>query len=313
MLLGPTASGKTALAMALYDALGGAEHARLISVDSALVYRGMDIGTAKPTPTEQQRYPHSLIDLRDPAEPYSAADFVTDADAEVAAAQKLGQVPILVGGTMLYAKSFLQGLAELPHADAEVRAALEAEFDARGAKAMHAELTAYDPKAAANIEPANRQRLLRAMEVYRLTGQPMSVLWQDQADVSVAKRLGSDVLTFALVPDDRSLLHERIEQRFDAMLNEGFLAEAESFYKRGDLHADLPSMRAVGYRQAWQHLAGEIDHARFVADAKTATRRLAKRQLTWLRSWPDLESLTTADFPTAACEQILAKLQPGDV
>ncbi len=298
LLMGPTALGKTALAMALQDELGGRDRVSLISVDSALVYRGMDIGTAKPSAAELAEYPHALIDIRDPAEPYTAADFVADADAAVESAREADRIPILVGGTMLYFRRFVEGIAELPRADTETRAALERELAARGGEALHAELSAIDPEAAANIHPNNPQRLMRALEIVRLTGAPVSAQWRELDGGGVVERLGGKILSYALEPDHRSVLHERIAERFDAMLAAGFVEELEALAARGDLHGALPSMRAVGYRQGLQYLAGEIDAATFRDKAITATRRLAKRQLTWLRSWPGAVHLQADDALT---------------
>ncbi|MEQ9452843.1 MAG: tRNA (adenosine(37)-N6)-dimethylallyltransferase MiaA [Pseudomonadales bacterium] len=302
LLLGPTAIGKTECAMGLQDYFGGAEHAQIISVDSAMVYRQMDIGTAKPSPAELASYPHALIDLRDPKDAYSAADFVHDADAAVRAARTRGQVPILVGGTMLYARAFLTGLADLPSADEETRAALKAEYQRRGGEELHAELTRIDPEAAANIDPNNEQRLLRALEVIRITARPISELWREQRGETVVERLGGEVMTLSLEPDDRSWLYRNIEQRFAAMLAAGFLDEVQALRERGDLHLDLPSMRAVGYRQAWQYAEGELSHEQFRQDALTATRRLAKRQLTWLRQWPRLVRITRTPTDSGLAE-----------
>jgi tRNA dimethylallyltransferase len=305
VVTGPTASGKTDVAMALFDRLGGPDHARLISVDSALIYIGMDIGTAKPSAAVMQRYPHALVDIRDPAEAYSAADFVADADAVVAESLAAGQVPILVGGTMLYHRCFREGIAELPSADAALRDELVAELQARGAQAMHDDLLAVDANAAAGIHPNNTQRLLRALEVYRLTGKPMSQQWARQE--TLRQRLGVDVATFVLPSIDRAELHQCIEHRFDAMLAAGFLDEVSELHARADLTPTLPSMRAVGYRQAWQHLDGELSHRVFRDQAIAATRQLAKRQLTWLRGWQDrwqdVHTLTTA-APEDAAQQI---------
>ncbi len=295
LLMGPTALGKTALAMALQDKLGGPDRVSLISVDSALVYRGMDIGTAKPTASELAAYPHALIDIRDPAEPYTAADFVADADAAVEEARRAGRVPILVGGTMLYFRRFVDGIAALPRADANTRAALAEELASRGGEALHAELTRIDPEAAVGIHPNNPQRLLRALEIVRLTGVPVSAQWRELDSGDVVERLGGEVLTYALEPEHRSVLHERIAERFDAMLAQGFVEELKALTARGDLHPDLPSMRAVGYRQGLELLAGDIDAAGFREQTVVATRRLAKRQLTWLRSWPGAVHLQADD------------------
>lgn len=300
LLLGATAVGKTGVACALQDQLGGPARVQLISVDSALVYRGMDVGTAKPDAAERRAHPHALIDIRDPADPYTVADFVTDADAAVQDALGSGRLPVLVGGTMLYAHRFLHGIAALPSASAEMRAALTAELAERGAQTLHAELARQDPEAAAHIHPQNSQRLLRALEVLRVTGQPLSGLWRSQAGEPATERLRCRIHVCAIMPDDRRALHERIALRLEAMLAAGFVEEVRALRARGDLHAALPAMRAVGYRQAWQHLDGELTHAQFVADAQTATRRLAKRQLTWLRRWPDLHTLSWGDAATVA-------------
>ncbi len=304
VLTGPTATGKTDVACALQDHLGGADRVRLISADSALVYRGMDIGTAKPDAAMLSEYPHDLIDIRDPADPYTAADFVSDTDEAIGRARRLGQVPIVVGGTMMYVKSFLEGIAELPESDEELRAELSARYEAEGALALHSELETVDPKAAAGIHPNNTQRLLRALEVVELTGQPMSELW-NQADAR--ERLGGEVRQFAVLPDDRSRLHARIEERFEAMLAAGFLDEMQTLFDRADLHPGLPSMRAVGYRQGWQYLAGELEEQEFRTQAVTATRRLAKRQMTWLRGWQDLTRLTWG-APEPIAENIVKQL-----
>lgn len=315
VLVGPTAVGKTQVAMDLQDRLGGADHVQLISVDSAMVYRGLDIGTAKPSSAELQAHPHALIDIRDPSEPYSAAEFVKDADAAVSAAHARSQLPILVGGTMLYARRFIQGLAPLPSADAQMRANLEQEFSDRGGLAMHAELAAIDPQAAANIEPANRQRLLRAIEVVRLTGRPISALWAEHKGQTAAERLSSNVLAMSLETEDRSLIHSRIASRFDGMLAAGLLDEVRGLYERGDLHIDLPAIRAVGYRQAWLHLQGELDYDQFRADALTATRRLAKRQITWLRQWSQIDRFALPSQPnmrTEVVDQMVNRLQSAE-
>ena len=285
--------GKTAVACGLYDLLQDAfaDHAswagvQLISADSAMVYQGMDIGTAKPDAQEQQRYPHHLIDLVDPATPYSAADFVRDADACVRHALSQRHLPIIVGGTMLYVKRFIEGIATLPEADPGVRKALAARWETEGPVALHAELRRLDPVAAEKIHPNNRQRLLRALEVHAL-GSDFSALWAQQEPASA--RLGVEVLAHGLMPQDRLQLHEVIERRFHTMLEAGFEEEVQKLWQRGDLSADLPAMRAVGYRQAWQFLQGEISREEFVEQAITATRRLAKRQLTWMRNWDALE------------------------
>lgn len=284
-IMGPTASGKTALAIALKQQL---QRAELISVDSALVYRGMDIGTAKPDATELAAAPHFLLDIRDPAQSYSAADFRQDALELIAAIRQRGNTPILVGGTMLYFKALLQGISSLPAADPAVRAELEAEAAVKGWQAMHQQLAQLDPVAAARIHPNDPQRINRALEVYRLTGQSLTALTAQQAEP-----LPYQVRQFAIAPTDRAELHRRIEQRFLQMLAQGFEQEVRQLYQRGDLHPDLPSIRCVGYRQMWDYLAGGVDYETMVSQGIAATRQLAKRQLTWLRSWPDLHWLKT--------------------
>lgn len=283
-LLGPTASGKTAAALAF-----AAKHAsEIVSVDSALVYREMDIGTAKPTLDERARVPHHLIDIRDPTEAYSAANFRADALAAVEAILARGRVPLLVGGTMLYYKALTQGLNDLPCANAEVRAVLEADAARGGWPALHARLAGVDPATAARLAPNDAQRIQRALEVFMLTGQPMSAMLS-------AHECGADTpyrfVPVALEPSDRAVLHERIAQRFDAMLAAGFVEEVRRLRARGDLNPSLPSMRCVGYRQAWEYLDGSIDYATMRDKGIFATRQLCKRQLTWLRSMPERISI----------------------
>ena len=274
-LMGPTASGKTALACELSDQFP----LDLVSVDSALVYRGMNIGTAKPDAATLARYPHALIDIREPSQPYSAADFSVDALTVMQQITARGRVPLLVGGTGLYFRALQQGLSDLPDANPALRAQLFAEAQQIGWPAMHARLAALDPAAAASIGAHDAQRLQRALEVIELTGRRLSELQQrGQA------RFPWRVLKLALLPEDRRVLHARIAQRFDAMLADGFLDEMKTLRARHDLHADLPAIRAVGYRQAWEHLDGKIDAAEFRDRAIFATRQLAKRQITWLRS-----------------------------
>jgi tRNA dimethylallyltransferase len=274
-LMGPTASGKTALACALSEQFP----LDLVSVDSALVYRGMDIGTAKPDAATLARYPHALIDIRDPAQPYSAADFRTDALPTMQRIGARGRVPLLVGGTGLYFRALQQGLSDLPEADPAVRARLSAEAGQVGWPAMHARLARMDPLAATRIGPNDAQRLQRALEVMELTGRPLSELQRGGAATHFPWR----VLKLALLPPDRRALHERIADRFDTMLAAGLLDEVRALRARGDLHAELPSMRAVGYRQAWEYLDGLTDAVEFRNRAIFATRQLAKRQITWLR------------------------------
>ncbi len=306
VIIGPTAVGKTAAAMALQDLVGGPDRARLISADSAMVYRGLDIGSAKPTPAELACYPHDLIDIRDIADPYTAADFVADADHCVMQARQAGRLPIIVGGTMLYVKRFIEGIAELPQADPLVREALAEQLRVRGATALHDELARLDPEAAAGIHPHNPQRLLRALEVVRLTGEPLSALWQRGSGPGAATRLSGDVFVFSIEPDARRTLHERIEQRFDSMLEQGFMEELNWLHHeltgRNGVSEQLPALRAVGYRQGLQHLAGEYDLAAFRQRAITATRRLAKRQLTWLRQWQELRRLQWGEARALADE-----------
>jgi tRNA dimethylallyltransferase len=281
-LMGPTASGKTALAVSLVEHFP----LEIISVDSALVYRGMDIGTAKPDAAILARAPHHLLDIRDPTEAYSAAAFREDAQRLMADIVARGKVPLLVGGTMLYFRALLQGLDDLPRADAAVRQELERAAAARGWPAMHAELAQADPVTAARLAPNDSQRIGRALEILQLTGQPMSALL-DRGQAALPYR----VLQLALIPSDRAVLHQRIAARFDAMLAEGLLEEVKALRQAYALTVDLPSMRAVGYRQAWSYLDGEIDLAALRERGIAATRQLAKRQLTWLRSWPDVKEL----------------------
>ena len=298
LLTGPTAAGKTDAAIALAEGLP----CRLISMDSALVYRGMDIGTAKPPAKLLARHPHALIDIRDPAAPYTAADFVADADREVRNAFEQGEVPVLVGGAMLYARVFRDGLAVLPPASPEVRAAIGAAAGKEGWPKLHERLAQVDPAAAANIHPHNSARLQRALEVFETTGKPISAYWREQGKSAAVQRLGQELLEFALVPEDRAALHRRIEDRFDAMLAQGFVDEVRTLRARGDLHLGLPSMRAVGYRQIWRHLDGEWDAEQMRAKGIAATRQLARRQLTWLHSWPWVERLPWGDAKAAATE-----------
>lgn len=274
-LMGPTASGKTALACALADRFP----LQLVSVDSALVYRGLDIGSAKPDANTLARYPHRLIDIRDPSQPYSAAEFRTDALAAMNETTRAGRVPLLVGGTGLYFRALEGSLSALPDADPALRAELTDEAATIGWPAMHARLMELDPDAGQRIKPGDTQRIQRALEVIALTGQPLSI----QQVGGVQEALPWRVLKLALMPVQRGMLHERIAQRFDAMLAAGFLDEARRLHVDARLHGDLPAMRAVGYRQAWPFLDGEIDAAVFRDRAIFATRQLAKRQLTWLR------------------------------
>ncbi len=301
-LTGPTAVGKTDLAVALASQLP----VDLISVDSVMVYRGMDIGSAKPPEELLRRFPHALVDIRDPAETYSAADFLQDADAAVRRSLGRGRLPVLVGGTMLYLRAFREGLAALPEADPEIRAQLRQEGNARGWAHLHAELSRVDPQAAAGIHPNNPQRLVRALEVFRSSGRPISAFWHEQRDRHVSRRLGVDLLEVAVLPDDRSVLHRRIDRRFAAMLSAGLVEEVASLRSRFALSPELPSMRAVGYRQVWDFLEGRVSREALLERGAAATRQLAKRQLTWLRGWPWVQQLTWGD-PEVLARALLAE------
>ena len=296
-LMGPTASGKTALAMALQEALP----CDIVSVDSALIYRDMNIGTAKPTKVELAQYPHRLIDLRDASESYSAADFCRDALAEIAEIRSNNRIPLLVGGTMMYFKSLIEGISPLPTANAEIRQEIEREALAKGWQAMHDQLAEIDPVSALRIHPNDPQRLTRALEVYRLTSNTLTQLTQIKG-----AKLSGNVLQLAITPQERSTLHERIALRYQQMIAMGFEQEVIKLKSRGDLHQDLPAIRCVGYRQMWQYLDGEFDHDEMIFRGVCATRQLAKRQLTWLRNWPDLHWLTTDDNTNLA--QVLSLL-----
>lgn len=282
-LMGPTAAGKTPLAVALAQQFP----LDIVSVDSAMVYRGMDIGTAKPDQQTLQLAPHRLIDICDPATAYSAGKFREDALREIAAIHAAGRIPFLVGGTMLYFRVLLQGIAALPRADETLRAALNARALSAGVESLHAELASVDPVAAAKIHAHDLQRIARALEVYQLTGQAISSL--QQADTSPLA--GYDVLQIAIMPTERARLHAKIALRFKQMLAEGLLDEVRALFQRGDLNPTMPSIRSVGYRQVWEFLAGEVSAAAMEEKAIAATRQLAKRQITWLRSWPDCEVL----------------------
>ena len=292
-LMGPTATGKTALACALTDHFP----LDLVSVDSALVYRGLDIGAAKPDADTLRNYPHALIDIRDPAEPYSAAQFRADALAAMQAIAARGRVPLLVGGTGLYFRALEQGLSEMPSADAEVRERLRAEAERVGWPALHARLAQHDPDAAARIRPNDAQRIQRALELIALTGETPTAL---HAAARGVQRFPWRILKLALIPANRGALRERIAARFDAMLTAGFLEEVKRLRGRGDLHADLPALRAVGYRQAWEYLGGAGSKDEFRQRAIDATRQLAKRQTTWLRSELDARVFDPDDLQCAA-------------
>jgi tRNA dimethylallyltransferase len=276
LVMGPTASGKTELAMQLFDRLP----VELISVDSALVYRGMDIGTAKPSPDELARYPHRLIDICEPSEIYSAERFRRDALTAMQQITEAGRIPLLVGGTMLYFRALQYGLSPLPQADPVVREQLEQRLAREGLGALHAQLAQVDPQAAARIHPNDPQRTLRALEVWLVSGQPLSALQAAQG----GDRMPYRAVKLVRAPSERSTLHRRIEQRFDLMLANGLEPEVRGLLARGDLTPELPSMRSVGYRQMWEYLRGEYSHEQMRARGIAATRQLAKRQMTWLRS-----------------------------
>lgn len=287
VLMGPTASGKSALAMRLAETLP----VEIISVDSAQVYRDMDVGTAKPTREEQQAVPHHLIDIIDPTAAYSAAQFRTDALRLMQEISARDRIPLLVGGTMLYFKALREGLSDLPQADESVRTALDAEAAERGWPALHAELVRIDPATAARLKPNDAQRIQRALEVFRLTGRPMSELVGARTDEHLPFRL----IEVALVPGERVELHARIAQRFESMLAAGLVEELRALRARYRVHAGMPSMRCVGYRQAWLFLEGEYDARELHDRGIYATRQLAKRQLTWLRAMPDVAQFDCLD------------------
>lgn len=293
-IMGPTASGKTALAMSLRQRFP----VELISVDSALIYRGMDIGTAKPTAKELAQAPHRLIDIRDPAESYSAADFRADALREMAAITAEGKIPLLVGGTMLYFKALLEGLSPLPPADPEVRAQIEKQAQELGWETLHRQLQQVDPVSAARIHPNDPQRLSRALEVFLISGKTLTELTKISGET-----LPYNVQQFAIAPATREQLHQRIALRFEQMMAAGFEAEARALFERGDLHTDLPSVRCVGYRQMWSYLEGEIGYDEMVYRGICATRQLAKRQMTWLRGWESVHWLDS-DEPLQALESV---------
>jgi tRNA dimethylallyltransferase len=281
LLMGPTGAGKSDLAVRLAEEFS----LEIVSTDSALVYRGMDIGTAKPDLATRQSVPHHLIDIRDPAMTYSAGDFVVDAAAAMEDIWRRGREPLFVGGTMLYFHALSAGIAALPERDLDVRSEIDARAAAIGWAGVHRELAAVDPEAAARIHANDPQRIQRAMEVYRLTGQPISRLQKSR----VSALAGVEVLELVLAPSDRKILHERIQARFDAMLAAGFVDEVRLLRERSDLHAEHPSMRAVGYRQVWRYLDGHCALDEASDQAIAATRQLAKRQLTWLRARPSAQ------------------------
>jgi len=284
VLMGPTASGKTQLALALAAAFP----IEVVSVDSAQIYREMDVGTAKPSPSERRAVPHHLIDIIDPIEAYSAARFRTDAERLIKNIAVRGRIPLLAGGTMLYFKALREGLSELPESDTEARERIDAEAAARGWPALHAELARVDPETAGRLKPNDAQRIQRALEIFQMTGTPMSQFLGRRKQTGLPFRL----IELALVPSDRAALHRRIEERFDAMLKAGLVEELRALRKRYALRAALPSMRCVGYRQAWQYLEGDLDRSELRERGIFATRQLAKRQLTWLRG---MQEITTFD------------------
>jgi tRNA dimethylallyltransferase len=301
VLTGPTGSGKSDWALRLAAELP----VEIVSVDSAQVFRGMDIGTAKPAPEVRATVPHHLIDIRDPAESYSAGEFARDARAAVAAILRRGRLPVLVGGTMLYLRALLRGMAELPERSPQVRAELEAQAAKEGWAALHAELARVDPPAAARIHRNDPQRIQRALEVYRLTGRPISD-WQAATPAPEGEMRW---LRFALLPADRATHLKALERRFAAMLDAGLLAEVRALYERGDLRAELPAIRAVGYRQLWAHCAGTLTLAEASRQALLATGQLAKRQLSWLRGDGSFEPLDPA--AESGFQRILAALRPA--
>ena len=298
-LMGPTASGKTDLAIQLRQQLP----MEVISVDSALIYRGMDIGTAKPSKAELALAPHRLIDICDPAESYSAANFRTDALREMQEISAQGKIPLLVGGTMLYYKALLEGLSPLPSADEKVRSEIEAKAALIGWDGLHQELSKIDPISAQRINPNDSQRINRALEVFYLTGKTLTELTAQKGEA-----LPYDILQFAIAPEQREVLHRRIEQRFHKMIELGFQQEVEKLYRRPDLNENLPSIRCVGYRQMWEYLRGDYDHDEMVFRGICATRQLAKRQITWLRGWTSPIQWLDSLQPAQALEKVLTSV-----
>ena len=283
-LMGPTASGKTDLAIEICENLP----CEIISVDSALIYRGMDIGTAKPNAEELKKAPHRLIDILDPAQSYSVAEFRKDALLAMQDITARGNIPLLVGGTMMYYKALIDGLSPLPESDQSVREIIQTKAEESGWQALHQQLAQIDPTSAKRIHPNDPQRLIRALEVYQLTNRSMTDLMATKSDP-----IPYNVKQFCIAPDDRKVLHQRIAQRFQLMVDMGFQSEVEKLKNRGDLHLNLPSIRCVGYRQMWQHLDGDFNFNEMCEKSIAATRQLAKRQLTWLRGWENIHSLDT--------------------
>ncbi|TCS42992.1 tRNA (adenosine(37)-N6)-dimethylallyltransferase MiaA [Reinekea marinisedimentorum] len=307
-LMGPTAAGKTNLAMSLVEQ-GQCE---IISVDSAQIYKGMDIGTATPTAEELARAPHHLIDICDPSESYSAVQFRNDALELMAQITARGKVPLLTGGTMLYFKTLVEPLAEMPPSNEGVRAAIQHKLASEGLQALVDELQRVDPVAHGRIELQNPQRVQRALEVYRVSGKPISSFWAEGSSDGKGKLSAAAIEAFpyrlqqyAVIPNDRKVLHERIARRYHQMIDMGFEQEARLLFERGDLHLDLPSIRSVGYRQMWQYFLGEYNFDEMVERGIIATRQLAKRQLTWLRGWPELQEI---DIEARSTEQWCAKI-----
>ncbi|MDF1655741.1 MAG: tRNA (adenosine(37)-N6)-dimethylallyltransferase MiaA [Coxiellaceae bacterium] len=287
-LMGPTASGKTATAFRLVDE----NNAEIVSVDSAMIYKGMDIGTAKPDENTLQKYPHHLVDIIDPAERYSVAEFLKDCQTLISGIQARGKLPLLVGGTMMYYRCLQFGLSSLPSADETIRQQLAERVQQNGLDDLYQQLLQVDPQSAQQIKPTDQQRIQRALEVYLSSGVPLSQL-QQQAELAIPPY---EFINIVLSPDDRHVLHQRIEQRFDDMLAQGFIEEVEALYNRGDLTLDMPSMRCVGYRQVWKYLAGDLNKQEMRERAIIATRQLAKRQLTWLRGkWSDAHWFNSAE------------------
>ncbi len=286
-IMGPTAVGKSELALSLAERLDG----EIVSVDSAQIYRGLDIGTAKPSPEVRARCRHHLIDIRDPAEPYSAAEFARDAQAAIAAIRSRGRLPLLVGGTGLYFQALQHGLSPMPPADARIRAELEAEEAAHGVQALHRRLQAIDPESAARLHPNDSQRVQRALEVHRLTGRALSQVQREPG----LPGLDEAPLKLILEPPERAWLHRRIEARFRAMLAAGLVGEVVALHRRGDLGEELPAVRAVGYRQVWHYLEGACDYPTMLRRGLRATRQYAKRQITWLRGQDDGVRFTAGD------------------
>jgi len=285
LLMGPTASGKTALALSLVDRFPF----EIISVDSALVYRDMNIGTSKPSAEELEKYPHHLVNIRDPVETYSAAEFRNNALNAMSEIVSRNKIPLLVGGTMLYFRALVNGLSDLPKADVDVRTVLEKDMEAMGSAKLHERLQSIDPRAAKKIHPNDPQRIQRALEVYEISGVPISEWWEKEK----SEKLPYTLLKLAVNTSDRAILHDRIAKRFSQMLEEGFVDEVKVLQARGDLDLDKPSMRSVGYRQVWQHLDGDYNYEEMKFKGVVATRQLAKRQLTWLRTEQNLNWLNS--------------------